>query len=146
MLSCKVFCNCIGWLKTQCKQKSSADANDVIVINKYYKCQMNILKILIHCAIMVNTCAVAICSSPQEASYHRFPKNLSIQKVWINSCRRNGQINPATAKVCSTHFTEDDFERDFMNEILGHKTRNILKKNSVPTLLLRMGELSSFSD
>ena len=37
-----------------------------------------------------NTCAVAICSSPKDAIYHRFPKDQSLQKIWIQACKRDG--------------------------------------------------------
>lgn len=93
---------------------------------------------------MVNTCAVAICPSLKDASYHRFPKNDSLQKFWVNCCRRKDQFNVQTAKVCSRHFNEEDFERDLQNELLGGKPRKILKENSVPSLFLYPGNLKKF--
>jgi hypothetical protein len=89
---------------------------------------------------MVNTCAVAVCPSPQDASFHRFPKNETLQKIWVIRCRRKDKINVATAKVCSRHFAEEDFERDLRSELLGCKPRKILKPNSVPSLLLQPGK------
>jgi hypothetical protein len=73
-----------------------------------------------------NTCAVAICPSPPEATYHVFPKNDQIQKLWIELCKRKETINVKTARICSNHFNDQDYERDFQNEILGLPTRKRL--------------------
>jgi hypothetical protein len=88
---------------------------------------------------MVNVCAVAICPSPQDVSYHRFPKNEALQKLWVIRCRRKDQLNVKTAKVCAQHFANEDFERDFKSELMGGKPRNFLKPNSIPSLLLCPG-------
>ena len=74
-----------------------------------------------------HTCAVALCHSPREASYHRFPKNEEMNKVWLNACRRKDPVNVKTAYICSDHFQEADFERDFMNELLNLPTRRKLR-------------------
>lgn len=96
---------------------------------------------------MVNTCAVAICPSPQDVSYHRFPKDPELLKVWVIRCRRKDEINVKNAKVCALHFTEEDFQRDLKSELLGCKPRPSLKPNSVPSKLLCPGELlRSFLD
>ena len=86
-----------------------------------------------------NRCAVAVCVSPKESSYHRFPKDLKLQKVWIAACKRKDEFNVATAKVCSCHFTKDDFERDLKNELLNLPPRNILKRTAFPSLKLLPG-------
>ena len=38
-------------------------------------------------------CAVATCSSPQEASYHRFPKDTKLQSFWLRACKRFDPVN-----------------------------------------------------
>lgn len=40
--------------------------------------------------------------------------------------------NCATARVCSRHFHDDDYERDVQHEILGLPTRFRLRKGAVP--------------
>ena len=79
------------------------------------------------------TCSVAVCPSPKEASYFRFPKDLSIQKIWIDLCKRQDKINPTTARICSAHFKDEDFERDLRNELLNIPVRKLLKKNAIPS-------------
>ena len=84
-----------------------------------------------------NTCAVAICPSPKEASYHHFPHDEKLKKVWIACCSRKDAINPATAKICSNHFCEVDFVRDLQAELLGQKRRRKLQQGAIPSLNLR---------
>ena len=43
--------------------------------------------------------------------------------MWIKKCKRKDPFNPDKAKICQTHFTEDSFERDLQNELLGLPTR-----------------------
>lgn len=56
--------------------------------------------------------------------YHSFPKgknfvSQTILKKWIHCCKRADKFNPDTSVVCSVHFTENDYERDLQNELLG---------------------------
>ena len=92
-----------------------------------------------------NICAVAICPSPPEASYHRFPKDEKLQKIWIQLCKRKDNVNAKTAKVCSSHFKSEDYERDLRNELLNLPTRKILKPGALPSLNL-LPESSSALD
>lgn len=50
---------------------------------------------------------------------HRFPKDKAVRKGWIDACRRSDKFNPDASRLCSLHFTEDDYERDLQNELLG---------------------------
>ena len=79
------------------------------------------------------TCSVAICPSPKDASYYRFPKDISHQKIWIELCKRQDKVNPTTARMCSLHFNDSDFERDLRNELLNLPVRKLLKPNSIPS-------------
>ena len=49
-----------------------------------------------------------------------------------------------TARICSHHFYEEDFERDFRNELLNLPPRKILKPDANPSLklLTKEGPLS----
>lgn len=70
-------------------------------------------------------CTVATCNNSHIKTkafnivYHKFPRDPDLKNIWINRCRRDGEWNPDTSSVCSVHFTEDDYERDFQHELLG---------------------------
>jgi hypothetical protein len=60
----------------------------------------------------------------EKFSFHRFPKardlvSQTIRKEWILRCKREDKLNPDTSYICSVHFTENDYERNFQNELLG---------------------------
>ncbi|BES92107.1 Hypothetical protein NTJ_04915 [Nesidiocoris tenuis] len=61
------------------------------------------------------------------------PKEENIRKVWIQFCGRVDKFNPDTARVCSNHFTMDDFEDAIQSKIMGRYPRR-LKKSAVPTV------------
>ena len=84
-----------------------------------------------------NTCAVAICPSPQDASYHHFPKDLKLKKIWTDRCNRKDNINPQTAKICSEHFKQEDFIRDLQAELLGQPRRRRLHPEYIPSRNLK---------
>lgn len=78
----------------------------------------------IRCAIF--GCKNSRCATKEkspEITYHTFPKNDTIRNEWIDCCGRVGTWNPKNCKVCSIHFTEDDYERDLRNELLGKNSR-----------------------
>ncbi|KAJ8911681.1 hypothetical protein NQ315_005760 [Exocentrus adspersus] len=55
--------------------------------------------------------------------FHSFPKgkdlvSSTIQKEWVHCCRRNDKFNINTSRVCSEHFTVNDYERDLEHELL----------------------------
>ncbi|XP_060519089.1 THAP domain-containing protein 1-like [Cylas formicarius] len=74
--------------------------------------------------------------SGEDLVFHRFPKGIgmeTVRKVWITCCNRDKIYNINSSYICSVHFTEDDYERDLKNELLGLPVRKILKKTAVPT-------------
>ncbi|XP_047000598.1 THAP domain-containing protein 2-like [Schistocerca americana] len=83
-------------------------------------------------------CAVAECShsgrKTEGVIYHRFPKNVELQRKWIARCKREDKINVNNARVCSEHFCESDYKRDLQNELLGLPTRKLRQVNAVPSL------------
>ena len=83
-----------------------------------------------------NTCAVAVCPSPKDTSYHKFPSDITLQNLWLELCKRKNPINPKTAKICSLHFKPEDFERDLKHELLNLPIRKLLKPGSIPSLSL----------
>ncbi len=50
------------------------------------------------------------------------------------------------ARICSEHFSENDFEVDKVNRMLGLRERSVLKKGSVPTLKLPSGFQAAETD
>ena len=44
--------------------------------------------------------------------FHIFPKCANLRKKWINFCRRKDNFNWKTARICSLHFSSDDFENN----------------------------------
>ena len=81
-------------------------------------------------------CAVAVCNSRSGVSYHRFPKDPKLRKVWVLACKRKDHFNEDKARVCENHFLSSDFERDLKNELLNLPTKKILKKGAFPTINL----------
>lgn len=90
-------------------------------------------------------CAVAVCNLDNQAKhcakdikFFRFPSDHNLRKAWINACKRADNFNVDNARVCSKHFEEDCFERDFQFELTGcsAKNRRMLKKDAIPTLNL----------
>ncbi len=74
-----------------------------------------------------NTCAIASCSSPNGISYHKFPKEPSLRKIWLEACKRKDKVNPDTATICAHHFKQENFVRDLKNELLNLPVRITLK-------------------
>ncbi|CAH1394694.1 unnamed protein product [Nezara viridula] len=89
-------------------------------------------------------CAVATCNNNlfdakrigKKISFHCFPKD-DRRKDWAVQCKRADKyFNPATSCICSEHFSDSDFERDFQAELLGLQRKRKLKKTAIPTLNL----------
>lgn len=65
-----------------------------------------------------------------------FPKDKDkLQAVWKHVCKREDKFNIKNARVCSKHFSDDDYERNLKHELLGYTPKNYrtLKKNAVPS-------------
>ncbi|XP_035225945.1 THAP domain-containing protein 1-like [Stegodyphus dumicola] len=84
-------------------------------------------------------CAVVSCpncnvKTSNNVTYHRFPADEEIRKKWLEKCGRNLQFDCSRSRVCSEHFTSDDFERDLQGELLGQPLKKRLKKGVEPHL------------
>ena len=44
-----------------------------------------------------------------DVSFHQFPMDLQLRKIWIQKCKRQDSINPEFGCICSNHFLESDF-------------------------------------
>ena len=77
-------------------------------------------------------------------SYHRFPKDRELCQQWLRAIshpRYDENTHPDSLKhqrVCSQHFTADDYERNLMAELMdkdkARRARTILKDRAVPSL------------
>ena len=82
-------------------------------------------------------CAVVSCTNTHRKTkggpvrYHRFPGDAATRARWVRACGRHVH-NCATARVCSRHFTERNYEKDVQNELLGFPARCRLKRGAVP--------------
>ena len=89
------------------------------------------------------TCAIPSCDSPNGISYHRFPLDKNLQKIWKEACQKQCPFNAKNAYICRRHFKNDCFIRDKQNEVLGLPLRTIMKKGSIPTLHLSCSSQTS---
>jgi len=66
--------------------------------------------VTIYCkaAKMHNVCSVAS-SRVSKVQFHKFPKNMDFQNLWIDKCGRKDDLNPETGRVCETHFFNDGY-------------------------------------
>lgn len=83
------------------------------------------------------SCAVFSCKNSEftrkstggKIMFHRFPRPIDVEskcimKIWINGCQRSDKFNPDTHRICSVHFTKNDYERDLQHELLGKNIFN----------------------
>lgn len=70
--------------------------------------------------------------------FFRFPRDERLSKIWITLCKRNDNFNVNTARLCSKHFRESDYQRNLKHELLNYKPNNYrkLKFDAVPSLFL----------
>ena len=64
-----------------------------------------------------NICAVAICPSPPEASYHRFPKDKNFKKSGFNCANERLTLTPKQQKfvpaILKVKITKETFVMNF---------------------------------
>ncbi|XP_053537820.1 cytolytic toxin-beta-like [Ictalurus punctatus] len=69
---------------------------------------------------------------------HRFPeKDLELCSKWLAAIDRDGtktERKYASLRVCSQHFSPDDYQRDLKAELLGCPPKKVLKKTAIPTI------------
>ncbi|KAG7330588.1 hypothetical protein KOW79_006810 [Hemibagrus wyckioides] len=88
-------------------------------------------------------CSVRGCGKRNQAKangvvIHRFPeKDLELCSKWLSAIGRDenkSEKKYASLRVCSQHFTPDDYERDLKAELLGCPPKKILKKTAIPSI------------
>ena len=45
-----------------------------------------------------------------DVHLHRFPKEHLYMYLWINKCDQKDIVNPTTSRICSRHFTSNDYD------------------------------------
>lgn len=60
--------------------------------------------------------------------FFRFPKKFEVRKKWIAKCHRQDPFDPNNKRICSDHFTEDDFE-----DLVHANLTNTLPRKLKPT-------------
>ncbi|KAJ8866847.1 hypothetical protein PR048_032708 [Dryococelus australis] len=75
--------------------------------------------------------------------YHRFPNDLVTRENWIFACKR---YLPDTSRVCSSHFSENNYERDLRSELAGIKINRTLKTDVVPQFCYQMKLVSDLTE
>ena len=79
--------------------------------------------------------------------FHAFPKDRKLRKQWVHYCRRANFKEPGScSKLCSKHFSRDQYARDpkWMLEYGYEKAQPKLKGDAVPDLPLENEETVIF--
>ncbi|KAG8291201.1 hypothetical protein J6590_066691 [Homalodisca vitripennis] len=67
-------------------------------------------------------------------SFHRFPRNPQAAERWASACGRTEVFSVLTARVCSEHFLDEDYERDLKSELMNTDRKRLLRHSAVPSL------------
>ncbi|XP_037907436.1 uncharacterized protein LOC119649387 [Hermetia illucens] len=93
-------------------------------------------------------CAVFGCNSDNEKKnrseeekkirFYTFPEDKKQSDLWKIKCCRKDNLNAATSRVCSRHFTPEDYKRNLQHELLGYSNKKtlLLKNDAFPSLFL----------
>jgi len=90
---------------------------------------------------MVNCCVVNCTNYSAKTnkwskitSYHRIPREKSLQKSWIARVKRDNMPPLENTYVCSEHFTEDCFDSLKESLLPNEKLKRRLKLDAVPSV------------
>ena len=99
---------------------------------------------------MPSNCAVYGCDNDakkkdgKDFKFFTFPKDPIVRELWVKRCCRADAINTKYARICSAHFSKEDYIDDMKARLLNIdsscRKRN-LKKDAVPSLCLFKGKL-----
>lgn len=87
-------------------------------------------------------CAVFGCGVDNQAKgfspdtkFFSFPKDKELEAKWKHICKREDKFILKTARICSKHFCDEDYERNLKHELLGYKPKKYrpLKKDAIPS-------------
>ena len=81
-------------------------------------------------------CSVPVCPfNDYDGPRHFFPRDKARREAWLRACRMRS-IPSAWSVICSYHFREEDYEKDLMFQLMGHKKQVSLNKDALPSLYL----------
>ena len=60
--------------------------------------------------------------------------------LWKQTINYTGKVSKKYFRICSKHFSENQTQRDFQNELLGLPVRHILLPNALPDKYLHIAE------
>eukprot|EP00795_Rhopilema_esculentum_P006509 gene6509-11971_t len=80
-------------------------------------------------------------SHNKELTFHQIPgegRNKQLRKMWLKNIRRAGELpKDKSFYICSEHFAEDCYERDFKKELMENKPgAKKLKADAIPTIFV----------
>lgn len=86
-------------------------------------------------------CVVAFCKSNallkkktgEKFSLHKFPKEEQLRNKWVRFCRREKNFNPDASRICSKHFTKEDYENSEVESSIKGLLNMEVKKRLRPT-------------
>ena len=86
-------------------------------------------------------CAVSGCKNHNKKKktsimFFRFPKDEFLRNIWIKACNKPTTINPKNARMCSAHFGQDCFVRQFKESLVVAGKGFKVTPGSIPTLCL----------
>ena len=102
---------------------------------------------------MPSKCAVYGCASDgknqkknggKDFKFFTFPKDPIVRELWVKKCCRADALNTKYARICSAHFTKEDYIDDLKARLLNIDSpgnKRSLKKDAVPSLSLYQGKL-----
>lgn len=62
-------------------------------------------------------------------TFHSIPKDEKKRLIWLEVCQIMQQNDKAKKHICSVHFNESDFKRDFRGELMGEPSRRYLNSD-----------------
>ena len=69
-----------------------------------------------------------------SVSYHCFPSDKALQDDWLARISRADLVVTKHSRLCSLHFTPDDYEHDLRAELTGRKRKRDLKTGVIPSI------------
>ena len=83
-------------------------------------------------------CAAFGCNNDSRyntsVSYHCFPRDKALQDQWLARISLADLVVTKHSRLCSLHFTPDDYERDLRAELTDRKRKGYLKTGAIHSI------------
>lgn len=88
----------------------------------------------------MNSCAIYGCTNNTSTvdptiEFYSFPKHPLVAQQWVAACWRPEPVDVANAQICSIHFNDSCFVKQYQLDYLGNYTK-VLKYDAIPNLYL----------